>query len=1234
MKKVVVFFIIPVVFIFIIFLFNSREHKVKINDYVYGNSNTNKAVHYLKNKANNESITNYEDGNKGEMYTFSHGSTYLVPGNHTDYRYIGDGPNNYVYFNCSDINDTSTCEIWRVVGVFSVYYDGSGEKKERIKIVKDSYLTYGFIDVFNYDNYGNNSWENSSLNTFLNGDYYNSLSESSKKMIAPSKYFLGSLGDPNNQRGYSYYDYERKQYLYGDRHTNYPKYWTGNIGLMYPSDYAYIYSLGYCESCFNNPNEHSINNWFLSAEGLEGDFTFLLNRNGFTESDVYALSNSDFDVYSYDSSYSGRVRPVAYLNENVVVKSGEGTEDNPYLFQDREDYFNDNFDYKVGDKVKYNNEVYYVINNSLKEADYVTLLKDEPLKQIYTDYYNGDVAGKTTFYESKTCYYKLDILRDKDGCLADFDKSNVKKIVDNWMTNELDDNDLYEVDGYKVRLISVEDLVGNLNFEEQVNISGDVYYIATSTTPDFLYSNSGNGYWTISSRGDGSSVYIMNNGGNVSSLYSYLNNVYFDSYVKPVVNFKKEALGDKDTYSIGDEIIYKNEKYYCIANSSSNLNYVTVIKDDFLSAKQILEYGNLSKNIGQSYYSSCIDDSCENSYDNSNFKKIIDNWLSLNFDDEDLVLVDNYKGRLMKLDDISSNWFLVDRTNEWVSLDGDFPNWVNKYNYVLMDLYNGNSGLTISTQDNNKVRKSIVINSSLPQYYVRPVINLKKTAIGKVRENSVLEDTDVSNNDTVSKCTPKYKTEKKYNYSSYKIGDEITYNGDKYHVVDSSDKAKNYVTLLKDDFLKYRDLGNTDDVKKVLLDTLSDPDAVELTQFFTNDNCKDYMNDSECSNSFEGSNIKNIIDNWMKIETNSDDLISIDNYKTRLLNDNDLLNLGFDKQSASTYILYSSNPFYSWLYNENFGYWTMINFEDSDSVIYVDKNGSAYSNRVFSKYAVRPVINLLKNALGDKKNYDVGDKVTYMNNDYYVIENSGEFKNYVTLLKDKPLNRQQIIIYSDLSKIDNLYIYSKYFKSDECNNSENLTGCVNEFDKSNVKKLLDSWENNNDISKDLIEVDGYKTRLLKVDELLEKIGYDLYSATSDARCFKITDEVPSWIYDKDMKYWTMTGYEDVGSRMFIINSNGSACFRDLEDRNFTYVFNSYAIRPVINLNKCAIEGGCEVEEIEIPDGCLEDDGINVVDVPSTLSIISKIVLIISGILVLLGCSFIGYNYYIARKERK
>ena len=57
-------------------------------------------------------------------------------------RYIGANPNNYVYFNCSDYSNQSgsTCEKWRIIGVFKNMTKEDGSQADLVKIVRESSL--------------------------------------------------------------------------------------------------------------------------------------------------------------------------------------------------------------------------------------------------------------------------------------------------------------------------------------------------------------------------------------------------------------------------------------------------------------------------------------------------------------------------------------------------------------------------------------------------------------------------------------------------------------------------------------------------------------------------------------------------------------------------------------------------------------------------------------------------------------------------------------------------------------------------------------------------------------------------------------------------------------------------------------------------------------------------------------------------------------------------------------
>lgn len=58
-------------------------------------------------------------------------------------------------------------------------------------------------------------------------------------------------------------------------------------------------------------------------------------------------------------------------------------------------------------------------------------------------------------------------------------------------------------------------------------------------------------------------------------------------------------------------------------------------------------------------------------------------------------------------------------------------------------------------------------------------------------------------------------------------------------------------------------------------------------------------------------------------------------------------------------------------------------------------------------------------------------------------------------------------------------------------------------------------------------------------------------------------------------------YED--SNTSVYRNNGSY----LERFSITDGYSYYALRPVINLDKCCIDGGCTVDELKIINGCTE-----------------------------------------------
>ena len=190
--------------------------------------------------------------------------------------------------------------------------------------------------------------------------------------------------------------------------------------------------------------------------------------------------------------------------------------------------------YKIGDVVTYNGMNFYVIADSDETSESVTMLKAEPLTvdevntygvghvnrytydSVGTAYdYNG--YGGMAYYTSTTCGYPTagtSTGYTTDGCITDYDQSEIKYVVDAWATDKLNISDLTEDSlGYKTRLLTFEDLTNNLGY---VREDGATYMnLNTENTPSWVY-NSNYWYWTMSPYDDSASyVWDVDNYGGV-----------------------------------------------------------------------------------------------------------------------------------------------------------------------------------------------------------------------------------------------------------------------------------------------------------------------------------------------------------------------------------------------------------------------------------------------------------------------------------------------------------------------------------------------------------------------------------------------------------------------------------------------------------------------------------------------------------------------------------------------
>ena len=257
-------------------------------------------------------------------------------------RYIGANPNNYVYFNCSDYSNQSdsTCEKWRIIGVFKNMTKEDGSKEDLVKIIRDDSL--GEIA---WDSNNVNDWSTASLQKILNGEYYNGTyatgafkNDSTRNAIESVVWNLGGTATYNSSSiglASHWYGYERGTTVYSGRPTT----WTGKIALMYPSDYGYATAGGTTTnraSCLAK----ELYNWDGSgvSDCKNNDYLFKSAYTQWTLAPYSSYSSYAFFVGAgglvngrHDVNLSHGVRPAAYLKSSISLSSvGDGFSTSPY----------------------------------------------------------------------------------------------------------------------------------------------------------------------------------------------------------------------------------------------------------------------------------------------------------------------------------------------------------------------------------------------------------------------------------------------------------------------------------------------------------------------------------------------------------------------------------------------------------------------------------------------------------------------------------------------------------------------------------------------------------------------------------------------------------------------------------------------------------------------------------------------------------------------------------------
>ena len=179
---------------------------------------------------------------------------------------------------------------------------------------------------------------------------------------------------------------------------------------------------------------------------------------------------------------------------------------------------------------------------------------------------------------------------------------------------------------------------------------------------------------------------------------------------------------DPYSHHIGDTITVAGEQYRVIAASGSSQDYVTALKVNPLTRKEITAAGGTSE--------TSADGVGIMAYATSAIKSVVDSWATLKFTNGELKTVDGYSARLITFNELTTNlgyeWGEVNPTLQGYRLTDSTLNWVYVKSYWTMSPNNDSSTSVWAVRDNGTLGYTGIVGTVSS---VRPVINVYKSKI-------------------------------------------------------------------------------------------------------------------------------------------------------------------------------------------------------------------------------------------------------------------------------------------------------------------------------------------------------------------------------------------------------------------------------------------------------------------------------------------------------------------------
>jgi len=246
------------------------------------------------------------------------------------YRYSGKNPDNYIWFNN---------EMWRIIGSIPTKIDSDGTIENLVKIIRNTPI--GTLSSDAKSSGYTAVWGNNTLYNLLNSYYYGALDATETdycstssgngftktncnytiKGIKQNGYYGKMIKEvywyngPGVTAGIASYSFTR------EKESNV----LGYIGLMAASDYGYAADSSYHSTYLSKYVNSAIVTDWLYAHGDERLISKLSGEESGLNVDVTG-------IVEYGNIYTAyTVRPVVYLDSNIFIISGTGTESDPYI---------------------------------------------------------------------------------------------------------------------------------------------------------------------------------------------------------------------------------------------------------------------------------------------------------------------------------------------------------------------------------------------------------------------------------------------------------------------------------------------------------------------------------------------------------------------------------------------------------------------------------------------------------------------------------------------------------------------------------------------------------------------------------------------------------------------------------------------------------------------------------------------------------------------------------------